>query len=85
MTIQLRNGVGSDLQIFGYDEDLLPLAERAVQRKAAKSAWRRLLQELYTDDDQRPFAVLEWRHTIKRISVQLLDVSASPSICRRTA
>ena len=69
MTITLLNGSGSDLQVFGYDESSLPTSRREAERETAKAAWRRYRQELYLDDDPKPFAVVEWRHTTTRISV----------------
>ena len=69
MTIRLLNGIGSDLQVFGYDESSLPASGREAERETAKAAWRRYRQELYLDDDPKPFAVVEWRHTTTRISV----------------
>ena len=75
-SIALINGIGSDLQAFGYDESPLPASGRAAEREAAKAAWRRYRQELYFDADQRPFAVVEWQHTTTRICI--LRVYAPP-------
>jgi hypothetical protein len=44
--VKLVNGLGSDLQVFGYDESPLPPAKRASERVLAKAAWRRYRQEL---------------------------------------
>jgi hypothetical protein len=66
-SIALINGIGSDLQAFGYDETPLPASGRPAEREAAKAAWRLYRQELYLDADRQPFAVLEWHHTITRI------------------
>jgi hypothetical protein len=74
MSIRLIDGLGSDLQAFGYDETPLPQADRAAERKAAKGAWRRCRQELYMDRDPQPFAVVEWLHTTSQI--RLLSVDA---------
>jgi hypothetical protein len=67
MSITLINGIGSDLQVFGYDESPWPASRRAAEREAAKTAWRRYRQELYLDGDRQPFAVVEWQHTTTRI------------------
>ena len=75
MSIKLVNGVGSDLQVFGYDESPAPPSERGAEREAAKSAWRHFRQELYTDKDPQPFAVIEWLHTTARI--RILHVGAN--------
>jgi hypothetical protein len=77
MSIKLANGMGSDVQLFGYDESPLPSVKRAAERDAAKAAWRRYRQELYLDDDRQPFAVIEWLHTTTRI--RILRVDAPPS------
>jgi hypothetical protein len=73
MTVRLVNGTGSDLQVFGYDESPLPEYRRALEREAAKIAWRRYRQELYMDNDQEPFAVIEWLHTITAIYILWAD------------
>lgn len=77
MKIKLTDGIGSDLQAFGYDENPLPAAGRAAEREVAKAFWRRYRQELYLDKDRQPFAVVEWLHTITRI--RILSVGAPPS------
>ncbi|MGD0776206.1 MAG: hypothetical protein ABSC05_25600 [Candidatus Solibacter sp.] len=72
-TVKLVSGLGSDLQVFGYDESPLPLAKRAAERAAAKAAWRRYRQELFIDPDRQPFAVVWWRHTITGIRILRVD------------
>jgi hypothetical protein len=74
MAITLRDGVGSDIQAFGYDESLLPPTARPAEREAAKTAWRRYRQELYLAEARQPFAVIEWQHTNTRI--RILSVSS---------
>ena len=69
MSVSLINGIGSDLQVFGYDEGPLPVSGRAAEREAAKTAWRRYRQELYLDADREPFVVIEWYHTTSRICI----------------
>ncbi len=75
--IKLVDGIGSDLQAFGYDESPLPAGARAAEREASKAAWRRYRQELYLDKDRQPFAVVDWLHTITHI--RILSVNAPPS------
>ena len=77
MSVRLVNGVGSDVQVFGYDESPLPPVKRAAEREVAKAAWRRYRQELYMDKDRQPFAVVEWLHTTTRICVLRVDAPAS--------
>ncbi|MCC6365285.1 MAG: hypothetical protein IT165_17360 [Bryobacterales bacterium] len=69
MSVKLIEGLGSDLQAYGYDEDPLPPSERAAEREMAKQTWRRYRQELFLNDDQRPFAVVQWMHTTSAIRV----------------
>jgi hypothetical protein len=76
MSVKLVRGVGSDSQVFGYDESPLPLEKRAAERELTKAAWRRYRQELYMDKDQQPFAVIEWLHTIT--SIRILRVDGPP-------
>jgi hypothetical protein len=80
MTIPLPNGIGTDIQAFGYDEGPAGAIDRAAEREAAKSTWRMYRQELYLDEDTQPFAVIEWHHTTTRI--RILRVS-SPAITGR--
>ena len=81
MTIKLTDGIGTDLQAFGYDESPLPAAGRAAEREVAKAAWRRYRQELYLDKDRQPFAVVEWLHTTTCIRIVRVD---APPIRWRT-
>jgi len=78
MTQKLVKGIGSDLQVFGYDEGPLKKAERIATRKQAQSTWWRLCkQELYVDEETKPFAILEWKHTLNRISI--VQIYAPPN------
>lgn len=76
MSIKLIDGVGSDLQAFGYDESPAPPAERPAQREAALAVWTRYRQNLYLDKDRQPFAVVEWLHTTTRIRILRVDSPA---------
>jgi len=70
MTQKLVKGIGSDLPVFGYDEGPLKKADRSPTRKQAQAAWWRLCrQELYVDKETKPFAMVEWKHTLNRISI----------------
>jgi hypothetical protein len=83
MSIGLANGIGSDVQVFGYDESPLPPVERAAEREVAKAAWRLYRQELYMDKDRQPFAVIEWLHTTTRIRILRVDAPSSPMMNSR--
>ena len=70
MTQKLIRGIGSDIQAFGYDETSLKQPDRIRIRRQAEAAWWRLCrQELYIDEEAKPFAIVEWRHTLNRISI----------------
>ncbi|HKE29032.1 MAG TPA: hypothetical protein VKB88_42065 [Bryobacteraceae bacterium] len=73
MSIKLVDGIGSDLQAFGYDESPAPPAERPAERERAKAEWRHYRQELYIDKDRRPFAVVEWLHRTTGIRILRID------------
>jgi hypothetical protein len=79
MSVRLVNGAGSDVQVFGYDENPLPQERRAAEREAAKAAWRCFRQELYMDNDRNPFAVIEWLHTSAGIRILRVDGSSPPA------
>ncbi|MFL6464140.1 MAG: hypothetical protein ACJ73N_06995 [Bryobacteraceae bacterium] len=70
MTQRLIEGIGSDIQAFGYEEASLKQADRIRIRRQAQAAWWRLCrQELYVDEEVKPFAIVEWKHTLNRISI----------------
>lgn len=70
MSQKLINGIGSDIQAFGYDETPLKRANRVQTRRLAKAAWWRLCrQELYLDEETKPFAIAEWKYTLERITL----------------
>jgi hypothetical protein len=78
MTQKLVKGIGSDLQVFGYDEGPLKKATRIPTRKQAQSTWWRLCkQELYVDEETKPFAIVEWKHTLNRVSI--IQIYAPPN------
>src|SRR5688572_2966111 len=66
--IELVNGVGSDLQVFGYDEAEMKESERSLMHQSGSTMWRLFRQELYIDDERNPFAIIEWKHMLSRIT-----------------
>jgi hypothetical protein len=58
-TVPVIAGQASDLQLFGYEAD--------GGAEEAGKVWRRFRQELFLNDEDRPFAVLEWLHTLEGI------------------
>jgi hypothetical protein len=69
MTLALIEGRGSDIQAFGYDESTLKGAAHSRDREQAKAAWRFYRQELFVDKEKTPFALVEWKHTVRRIYI----------------
>jgi hypothetical protein len=69
-TIELVHGVGSDLQVFGYDESEVKKSERTRTRlKASRTLWRLYRQELFMGAEENAFAVVEWKHTLDHITI----------------
>jgi hypothetical protein len=66
-TIVLNDGVGSDLQAFGYQP--APQGEALVERHGP---WYLLRQDLYLEPQPAPFLILYWKHTLT--SIRVLDV-----------
>lgn len=74
MTQKLVGGIGSDLQVFGYDEGPLKKSDRIRTRKQAQTMWWRMCrQELYIGGEAKPFAIVDWKHTLTRISIVQID------------
>jgi hypothetical protein len=66
----LVQGVGSDVQAFGYDESTVAEPERvAVRAESRARMWRVYRQELFLNRESEPFGVVEWKHTLERIEV----------------
>jgi hypothetical protein len=68
-TQTLVNVTASDLQVFGYDEAAVRKADRNRMHAGMRTQWRLYRQQLYMDQDERPFAIVEWKHTLDRISI----------------
>jgi hypothetical protein len=67
---KLIQGVGSDIQAFGYDESAVAESERAALRAESRARmWRIYRQELFLNGDSEPFGVVDWKHTLNRIDV----------------
>ena len=65
----LVRGVGSDIQVFGYDESEVEEQARTALRSDWRRLWRVYRQKLFVNGDREPFAVIEWRHTLERIDL----------------
>ena len=68
------DGSVSDLQVFGYDESSLSQAERSqAGGESRRTVFRSYRQELYLNDESKPFAVIEWKHSYDRIAIVRID------------
>ena len=70
------NGEATDIQAFGYDETPLTAKERPIERASFEKAWRIYEQQLFLGKDQKPFAIIKWKHTIPEI--RIIDAYAPP-------
>jgi hypothetical protein len=65
----LVQGVGSDVQAFGYDESEVAESARAALRSEWVGKWRVYRQELFLNAAPEPFVIVEWKHTLDQIEV----------------
>jgi len=68
-TQALIEGTATDLQVFGYDEGAVKPRDRGRTRAHMRTQWVLYRQKLYMDWDEKPFAIVEWKHTLDRISI----------------
>jgi len=68
-TQALVRGTATDLQVFGYDEAAVKKPERGPMRAHMRGQWMLYRQKLYIGQDEKPFAIVEWKHTLDRISI----------------
>jgi len=64
--IAISDQLASDIELYGYSERSAGKAEKRDDR-----TWRFLRQELIYGDEQRPFLILHWKHTVE--SITLID------------
>ncbi len=67
-TIELQDGVASDIQAFGYQPD----NTRPDESPAAHGPWCLLRQDLYLPGENSSFLVIHWKHTLA--AIRLFDV-----------
>jgi hypothetical protein len=68
--IELRQGVASDIQAFGYEvEKASPLEKLPRERYGP---WCLLRQDLYFDGQSSPFLVVHWKHALS--AIRILDI-----------
>ncbi len=68
-TIELQDGVASDLQAFGYQPDD---SSTRGESAAANGPWCLLRQDLYLRGEDSLFLVVHWKHTLN--AIRLFDV-----------
>ena len=66
--IEVKSGRASDIQVFGYQNDL----QGEAKANQPDDAWCLLRQNLYFEQHAAPFLVLHWKHSIG--SIRLLDI-----------
>jgi hypothetical protein len=68
-TIQLVNGRGADVQVFGFDLAAMPKHQHAQAQEQFLGAVEIVNQELFLNDEKSPFAVLTWRRSDRDIVI----------------
>ncbi len=66
--IEVRDGVASDIQAFGYET----AGSERHDDVGAAGPWCLLRQDLYIDAESSPFLVVHWKHSLDEI--RILDV-----------
>jgi len=68
--VSIVDGIVSDVQVFGYDEDMVAEGQRASLRAEwSAKLWRVYRQDLYVNGNSEPFAFVEWKHTLNGIEL----------------
>ncbi len=67
-SIEVRDGIASDIQAFGYETS----GAAKPDEPDASGPWCLLRQDLYLDAESSPFLVVHWKHTLDEI--RILDV-----------
>ena len=67
-TMELRQGVASDIQAFGYE------ANPSVHEQSQDNSdpWCFLRQDLYLEGGNSPFLIVHWRHALS--AIRILDI-----------
>lgn len=68
-TIELQNGVASDIQAFGFESSSRPGESKVA---AASDPWYLFRQDLFFNSESLPFLVVHWKHALS--AIRLLDV-----------
>jgi hypothetical protein len=67
-TIPLKNRLGSDLQVFGYEAE--SAADKATRDR--DDIWSLMRQDPYLNTEPSHFLVAHWKHTLS--GIRLLDL-----------
>ncbi len=67
-TIELKRGIGSDLQAFGYEAP----AEEEESMFRLHSPWYLFRQDLFLEPQHKPFLAIFWKHAFP--SIRVLDI-----------
>lgn len=67
--LEIREGLASDIQAFGYEGDNSPAHATTAQ---PSEPWFFMRQDLYLASGSAPFLVVHWKHTLS--AIRLLDV-----------
>jgi len=63
--IEIRDGVASDIQAFGYETQ----GSTPAEEDHDVGPWCLVRQDLYLDTGSAPFLVLHWKHTLHEIRI----------------
>ena len=69
-TVELRQGVASDIQAFGYKES--GPNPMAAEPSDSGTPWYYFRQDLYLDGDGAPFLIIHWKHALS--AIRMLDI-----------
>jgi hypothetical protein len=68
--IELRQGVASDIQAFGYQLEASSRIQKLPRERYGP--WCLLRQDLYFDGQSSPFLVVHWKHALS--AIRILDI-----------
>lgn len=69
-TMELKQGIASDIQAFGYEETASPSNTR--RGPEPHGPWCFLRQDLYLREQPAPFLVVYWKHALS--AIRILDI-----------
>ena len=80
--VDFVNGMATDIQLYGYDESAVPASDRSRVRAQSMALWVQFRQELYWNSEEKPFVIINWRHSIEEI--RLICIAADKGSVRRS-